>query len=85
MKVAGVVKVIVALGSLPSLWGPAIRQLFVLAPHGWWRRAPFLPWPDRAYLRFRLQTMYGDPERMPEPADLVAYLRWCRAWPNVAR
>lgn len=67
----------------PLLWGTAIRQVFVLAGAGWWRRPPFLPLPDRAYLRFRLQTAYGDPERDPEPADVVTYLHWCRAWPKV--
>jgi len=74
--------VILALASRPSLWSTAVRQTAVLAVHGWWRRAPFLPLPDRAYLRFRMQTMYGDADRFPEPADVVAYLQWCRAWPG---
>jgi hypothetical protein len=69
----------------PGLWGTGIRQALTLAPAGWWRRAPFLPVPDPAYLHFRLQTAYGDPARSPEPADLVTYLHWCRAWPRVAR
>ncbi|MEY2457389.1 MAG: hypothetical protein QOK06_2483, partial [Acidimicrobiaceae bacterium] len=43
---------------------------------------PFLPLPDREYLRFRLQTQYGDPDRVPEPADLVTYLHWCRHFPS---
>jgi hypothetical protein len=42
----------------------------------WWRRAPFLPLPPSAYLRFRLETAYGA-VTAPEPADLVAYLTWC--------
>ena len=29
-------------------------------PPGWWRRPPFLPVPDAAYWRFRMQTAYGD-------------------------
>lgn len=69
----------------PTLWGTAVRQVFVLAPPGWWRRAPFLPRPDPAYLRFRLVTAYGDPARDPEPADVLTYLHWCRAWPKLAR
>jgi hypothetical protein len=64
----------------PSLWGTAIAQVARLAPKGWWRRRPWLPLPDAAYLRFRLQTAYGDPTREPEPHDLVTYLHWCRAW-----
>jgi hypothetical protein len=62
----------------PWLWGIAMVQLFRLARPGWWRRAPFLPVPDREYLRFRLETQYGDPDHPIEPHDIVAYLRWCR-------
>jgi len=28
-----------------------------------------------------MQTAYGDPTHEPEPADVVTYLHWCRAWP----
>jgi hypothetical protein len=57
-----------------------VVQLFALARTGWWRRPPFLPVPNRDYLRFRLQTQYGDPDREPEPGDLVTYLEWCRSY-----
>jgi hypothetical protein len=62
----------------PSLWGVAIGQALRLASPGWWRRPPFLPLPDPAYLRFRLETQYGS-DRDPEPGDVVTYLRWCRS------
>jgi hypothetical protein len=64
----------------PSLWSTGIRQASLLARRGWWRRRPFLPLPDGAYLRFRLQTAYGGTgaDRDPEPEDLLTYLRWCR-------
>ncbi|MGH9118263.1 MAG: hypothetical protein ACRD0A_10430 [Acidimicrobiales bacterium] len=65
----------------PRLWPVALRQVVRLAPVGWWRRAPFLPIPDRDYLGFRLQTHYGDAARPADPADLVAYLDWCRRYP----
>jgi hypothetical protein len=74
-----------AIAMRPGLWFTALRQLAVLAPEGWWRQAPFLPRPDPAYLRFRLVTAYGDPERDPDPRDVVTYLHWCRAWPDLAR
>ncbi|MDQ6727722.1 MAG: hypothetical protein M3066_16385 [Actinomycetota bacterium] len=61
----------------PGLWGVAVRQCLRLAAPGWWRRWPPLPLPDPAYLRFRLQTGYGDGTG-PPAADVVAYLRWCR-------
>jgi hypothetical protein len=65
----------------PRLWGIAIRQSLRLARPGWWRRPPFLPVPDAAYLRFRLLTMYGS-DQEPDPADIVPYLEWCRSWPD---
>ncbi len=61
----------------PDLWVTALRQAALLAGTGWWRRPPFLPLPDRGYLRFRIETAYGD-DGLPESGDLVAYLRWCR-------
>jgi len=64
----------------PGLWPVALVQLRRLAAPGWWRHRPFLPLPDSAYLRFRLETMYGgDVPHRPEPADLVAFLRWSKA------
>ena len=64
----------------PRLWGTAVHQVRVLAAPGWWRRPPFLPLPDADYMRFRLVTQYGDPAHAPEPADVIAYLHWCRAY-----
>jgi hypothetical protein len=65
----------------PSLWLTGVRQMWRLRRRQWWRRAPFLPLPGQGYLRFRMVTAYGDPDRAIEPADLVTYLRWCRGWP----
>lgn len=77
---------VLALVRRPDLWFTALRVAFVLAPRGWWRRPPHLPLPSAAYLRFRLVTAYGGSgTHPPEPADLVAYLEWCRAWPAVVR
>lgn len=60
----------------PRLWGAAIRTAVRLAAPGWWRRRPFLPLPDAAYLAFRLETQYGDVP--PRPDDVIVYLRWVR-------
>jgi hypothetical protein len=63
----------------PTLWPTALRQVFRLAAPGWWRRSPHLPLPPDDYLRFRLVTMYGgDGDQVPNPSELVTYLRWCR-------
>ena len=72
-----------AVAGHPELWLTALRQLRLLTPDRWWRRAPFLPVPDAAYLRFRMETAYGDGGHAPEAHDVVTYLRWCRAWPHV--
>jgi hypothetical protein len=61
----------------PALWPTAVSQAVRLARPGWWRRPPFLPLPDRDYVRFRMQTAYGSAGN-PAPDDLVAYLKWCR-------
>lgn len=75
--------VVAAVARRPWLWPVAVRQMLLLARPGWWRSGSRLPIPAPAYLRFRLQTAYGDPQHAPRPEDLVAYLRWCRAWPRV--
>jgi hypothetical protein len=75
----------VALVVRPVLWGTAVGQVVRLARPGWWHRWPPVPAPDAAYLRFRLQTQYGDPDREPEPEDVVAYLRWCRRYRRKGR
>ena len=74
---------VVAVLRHPSLWSTAIRQVFRLAPRGWWRRFPFLPLPDPAYMKFRLVTAYGGDGSDPRPEDLLTYLHWCKAWPEV--
>ena len=78
-------RAVLAVAIRPSLWTTAVVQLIRLAVPGWWRRPPFLPVPDRDYLRFRMATAYGDPSSPPEAADVVTYLHWCRAWPRVTR
>jgi hypothetical protein len=65
----------------PRLWPTALAQSVRLAAPGWWRHAPYLPFPDPEYVRFRLETQYGSAvERdRPDPDDLVVYLEWCAA------
>jgi hypothetical protein len=73
---------ILAVVRRPRLWPTAWRQWLRMIPRRWWRRPPFLPVPDRAYVRFRIETAYGHEWRKaPRGAatDLVTYLEWCRA------
>jgi len=43
---------------------------------GWLTSAPFLPLPDRAYLRWRMYTAYGDEQFVPPASDVIRYARW---------
>ena len=71
----------------PDLWATAIRAGLSMAPTGWWHRPPFLPLPDRRWLRFRLETAYGGdgrfgPDSPFDVEDLITWLEWRKAWPG---
>ncbi len=68
-----------AVAPRPALWLTAIRQVVRFTPDRWWRRRPFLPLPDPELLGFRSVTQYGDAAHVPEVADVVAWLRWCKS------
>lgn len=44
----------------------------------WWSRAPFLPIPDREYLRWRMYTAYADEDAVPPVEDVIRFARWRR-------
>jgi hypothetical protein len=63
----------------PRLWPAGLGALRRLARPGWWHRYPFLPVPDAAYWRFRMETAYGkDCGDRLHAGDVVDYLRWCQ-------
>ena len=67
--------------ALRSLRDPAtgvalLRVGWRFRRRGWWRRAPFLPLPDRTYLRWRMHTAYGEHDTVPPASDIVRYARW---------
>lgn len=68
----------------PSLWPASVAALGRLARPGWWHRYPFVPVPDSAYWRFRMETAYGkDWGGRPTRNEVVDYLHWCqRARPS---
>ncbi len=71
--------VVGAVAGRPRLWPAAVSAGVALVPRGWWRRRPFLPVPDRRWLRFRMVTAYGgDGRRSPDPADVITWLEWRR-------
>lgn len=59
-----------ALDLLATAW--AFRR------RGWWRHAPFLPLPDRAYVRWRMFTAYADEDAVPPVTDVIRFARWRR-------
>lgn len=71
----------------PELWPVALVVAKRLAPPGWWRRWPPVPWPDAHYWRFRMETAYGgEGDVPPDPQDVVEFLQWCRErWRRPAR
>jgi hypothetical protein len=73
-------RVALAVGVRPGLWGTAVRTIGRLARPQWWRRAPFAPLPDPAYWHFRLVTAFGGEgnPRDLSSRDVVAYLQWCQ-------
>lgn len=73
---SGAGAVAVAIVRRPRLWPAAARQARALVPTGWWRRRPFLPVPDRAWLRFRMTTAYGDAGAALDVEDLLTWLAW---------
>lgn len=62
----------------PQLAVDLLRTGWAFRRRGWWRRAPFLPVPDRTYLRWRMYTAYGDEGAVPPVEDVVRFARWRR-------
>ena len=60
----------------PALAVDLVRVAWRFRRRAWWRRAPFLPVPDAAYVRWRMHTAYGDADAIPPAADLIRYARW---------
>jgi hypothetical protein len=60
----------------PPLAIDLVRVAWRFRSRGWWRRPPFLPLPDREYVRWRMYTAYGDADAVPPAEDLVRYARW---------
>jgi hypothetical protein len=62
----------------PRLGWDLIRTLWAFRRREWWAKAPFLPVPDRDYLRWRMYTAYADEAAVPPVEDVVRFARWRR-------
>ena len=60
----------------PWLAVDLLRVAWRFRARHWWRKAPFLPLPEREYLRWRMHTAYGDHDAVPPADDVVRYARW---------
>ncbi|MDZ4674156.1 MAG: hypothetical protein SGI84_06855 [Gemmatimonadota bacterium] len=62
----------------PWLGVDLLRMGWAFRRRNWWRLPPFVPLPDQTYLRWRMDTAYGDPAAIPPLADVVSFARWRR-------
>jgi hypothetical protein len=62
----------------PRLALDLLRTAWAFRRRRWWRQAPFLPLPDREYLRWRMYTAYADEAAVPPSEDVVRFARWRR-------
>lgn len=55
----------------------AARAALALRSRGWWRRPPFLPIPDPAYWKFRMETANGgEGDQAPSPQEVREVVDW---------
>jgi hypothetical protein len=62
----------------PRLALDLLRTAWAFRRRRWWAAAPFLPVPDREYLRWRMYTAYADEHAVPPAGDVVRFARWRR-------
>jgi hypothetical protein len=62
----------------PRLALDLVRAAWAFRRRDWWRQPPFLPLPDRTYLRWRMYTAYADERAVPPAEDVVRFARWRR-------
>jgi hypothetical protein len=62
----------------PRLGLDLLRTLWAFRRRRWWAQAPYLPLPDREYLRWRMYTAYADENAVPPLDDVVRFARWRR-------
>lgn len=57
---------------VPALLGTA----WAFRARGWHRRPPFLPVPPVDYMRWRMETAYGDPDAEPPYPEIARFVTW---------
>jgi hypothetical protein len=62
----------------PRLAVDLLRTGWAFRRRRWWAAPPFLPLPDRTYLRWRMYTAYADEDAVPSAEDVIGFARWRR-------
>jgi len=62
----------------PRLALDLLKTAWAFRARRWWARPPFLPLPDREYLRWRMYTAYADEAAVPPVDDVIRFARWRR-------
>ncbi len=62
----------------PRLAVDLLRTAWAFRRRRWWASSPFLPLPDRTYLRWRMYTAYGEADALPRPDEIIRFARWRR-------
>jgi len=62
----------------PRLGVDLIRTAWAFRRRRWWAKPPFLPLPDRTYLRWRMYTAYADEDAVPPADEVIRFARWRR-------
>lgn len=57
---------------IPAILGMA----WSFRARGWYRRPPFLPLPPKDYIRWRMETAYGDAGTVPPGHELEGFVIW---------
>mgnify|MGYP001552310951 FL=1 len=60
----------------PSLAVDLARVSWRFRNRRWYLKPPFLPVPDRDYVRWRMDTADGSPDAIPSVSDAERYVRW---------
>lgn len=60
----------------PRLWPALLSAAWAFRPRNWYRKAPFLPLPSKAYMRWRLETAYGEPDAVPPADEIARFVTW---------
>ena len=60
----------------PRLAVALARVTWRFRRRGWYKRFPFLPLPDRTYLRWRMYTAYGEYDAVPPAHHVERYALW---------